>query len=389
MFDFLDRKKAAAKGAVDQLSNTAVLGAEPADLAADLAQDLALAPLEPKYEAMFSDEPVEVDIPMHYVVPGNKGNFRGTKVVVHIPFIGDTELFRVAPTTGNLNPPKAEVRGSEILIEWQGPADEPHVVKARIDGVVAQLKDYARWSGADVEAYNRGLVGQLEGMIRARRTHLEKNQALIEVLNIPIGRRESAAGDLVPVRRRRPIKIEAPGVRQAREARISDEDYAALVDQLASARGLIEGLPETFSPMSEEGFRDLLLVILNNQFGPSGGEMFRRKGKTDIVVQQERGPVFIAECKIWSGAKAFIEAIEQLLGYLIWRDTKAALVVFVREKDVTGITEKAISQFRSHSLHVNHGAAIGDVPTFHLHHEGDARRLIRVALLIVPIPLME
>lgn len=63
--------------------------------------------------------------------------------------------------------------------------------------------------------------------------------------------------------------------------------------------------------------RDLLLVILNNQFGPAGGEIFIRKGKTDITILREKGAIFIAECKNWSGAKAFSGAIDQLLGYLV------------------------------------------------------------------------
>ena len=99
----------------------------------------------------------------------------------------------------------------------------------------------------------------------------------------------------------------------AREARISDEDYAAIIDQLASARGLIERLPGTFSPMDEETLRDVLLVILDNQFGPAGGEMFSRDGKTDLIQRHAHGgPVFIVECKNWQGAKAFEHAVDQL-----------------------------------------------------------------------------
>ena len=41
-----------------------------------------------------------------------------------------------------------------------------------------------------------------------------------------------------------------------------------------------------------------------------GGEMFSRDGKTDSLIQQERGPVFIQECKNWQGAKAFEHAGE-------------------------------------------------------------------------------
>jgi hypothetical protein len=82
--------------------------------------------------------------------------------------------------------------------------------------------------------------------------------------DVMVGEQRDVGGDFVA--RRCPFRV-------AREARISDEDYAAIIDQLASARGLIERLPGTFSPMDEEALRDVLLVILDNQFGPAGREM--------------------------------------------------------------------------------------------------------------------
>lgn len=60
--------------------------------------------------------------------------------------------------------------------------------------------------------------------------------------------------------------------------------------------------------MSETVLRDILLVVLNNQFGPAGGEVFSGRGKTDIHMWHEKGAVFIAEYKFWKGAKAFEKA---------------------------------------------------------------------------------
>ena len=37
---------------------------------------------------------------------------------------------------------------------------------------------------------------------------------------------------------------------------------------------------------------------------------------------------FVAECKIWHGAKKLVESLDQLVRYLTWRDCKAALVIF-------------------------------------------------------------
>jgi hypothetical protein len=125
---------------------------------------------------------------------------------------------------------------------------------------------------------------------------------------------------------------------------------------------------------------------LNNTFGEASGETFSRSGKTDIFVVTAEGPVFIAECKFWAGQKAFGEAVEQLLGYLVWRDTKAALVLFIRENDVTGLSEKALQALRGHAQYIRDGSPVAGNPTVYLHHAGDKQRLVRIALVVVPAP---
>lgn len=62
--------------------------------------------------------------------------------------------------------------------------------------------------------------------------------------------------------------------------------------------------------------------------GDATGEAFRGKGKTDIRIEADNRAAFVAECKVWKGAAELLAAIEQLLGYLIWRDCKAAIVIF-------------------------------------------------------------
>jgi hypothetical protein len=389
MFGYLRRREASAKDEVDRLADVKVLGDDSAALVRELFEKVKIRPIEFRWDQIYLDEPMEVDISGRVNPFGETYTIRGTNVTVHLPFEGDQDLLQVSPTTQNFNPPQAHVRDREVRLEWEGRAGEVAQVQGWLGQVTSQMKTYAAWSKQDCDGFNTNLEGLLASWLKARRDHLEKNRQLVSALDIPIGRKPTPATDLVPVPKRRPIHVhQAAAVTREvpRELRISDADYVAIIEQLSSARGLLERQPETFSAMGEEALRDILLVILNNQFGPAVGEMFSRKGKTDIVIIKERGPVFIAECKIWSGEKAFSEAIEQLLGYLVWRDTKAAMVVFVRERDVTGITQKALAALAGHARHVSNGAPIGDVPTEILHQEGDPRRHIRVALLIVPIP---
>jgi hypothetical protein len=69
----------------------------------------------------------------------------------------------------------------------------------------------------------------------------------------------------------------------------------------------------------------------------------RFEGKTDILIRVNGRNIFIAECKFWTGPQGFSDTINQLLGYLSWRDTKAAIVVFNRNKDFSSVL-KAIEQ---------------------------------------------
>jgi hypothetical protein len=63
----------------------------------------------------------------------------------------------------------------------------------------------------------------------------------------------------------------------------------------------------------EGDLRQVLLVALKPSYpGQVTAETFNFTGKTDILVRHDDRNIFIAECKIWSGAKGFAEAIDQL-----------------------------------------------------------------------------
>ena len=59
-----------------------------------------------------------------------------------------------------------------------------------------------------------------------------------------------------------------------------------------------------------------------------------------ILIREENKNVFIAECKFWHGQKAFGDAVDQMLGYLTWRDSKCALLIFNKTKDSNAVRQK-------------------------------------------------
>jgi hypothetical protein len=136
--------------------------------------------------------------------------------------------------------------------------------------------------------------------------------------------------------------------------------------------------------LDEEKIRDLLLVLLNAQFeGAAAGEVFNAAGKTDILIRAGDRNVFIAECKIWKGPKTIRDALGQLLSYLTWRDTKAALLLFIRTGESTTIITKSIAEIEGHANYkrTRDTADDGEHYDFILHANGDPNREIRLAFL--------
>lgn len=104
---------------------------------------------------------------------------------------------------------------------------------------------------------------------------------------------------------------------------------------------VIEQSPGAFREIDEESLRTHFLVHLNGHYaGDATGETFNYEGKTDILIKVDGRNIFIGECKFWSGEKAYLETLDQVLSYLSWRDTKAAVLIFNRNKDFSGVLTK-------------------------------------------------
>ena len=104
---------------------------------------------------------------------------------------------------------------------------------------------------------------------------------------------------------------------------------------------VIERSPNSFASLDEESIRTHFLIQLNGHYeGSATGETFNSSGKTDILIRVDNRNVFIAECKFWDGPKSFSEAIDQLLGYLSWRDSKCALLILNKRKNSSAVRKK-------------------------------------------------
>lgn len=128
----------------------------------------------------------------------------------------------------------------------------------------------------------------------------------------------------------------------------------------------------------------LLLIILNGHFqGIVTGETFNGTGKTDILIRVEDRNIFIGECKFWKSPATISKTLDRLLGYMVWRDTKGALLLFIRERDASAAIKKAVAEMAKHprfkqALATQHD---GERYDFLFRSKGDPQREIKLALI--------
>jgi hypothetical protein len=314
---------------------------------------------------------------------------RVTKILIAVPFDGEEDVFRLRPSQFGLSTPAAQVLKGELRLTWtsdQGANADHEAVRRYFDGQLDRIEQLLGWARADVDRHNRDLRVQVSSAVAERKAKLLADRQLEAGIGFPVRKRADAPQYAVPVKRR---KIETPRRPTANgpfepEPVLPNEQYEQALAVLRNARNSLERTPSMTATLDEEKIRDLLLLFLNGQFeGAAAGEVFNAAGKTDILIRVGDRNVFIAECKIWKGPKTIRDALGQLLSYLTWRDTKAALLLFIRTGEPTTIITKSITEIEGHANYkrTRDTAEGGERYDFILHANGDPNREIRLAFL--------
>ena len=151
---------------------------------------------------------------------------------------------------------------------------------------------------------------------------------------------------------------------------------------------VIERNPTAFEHLTEEEIRFQFLIPLNALYeGNATAETFSYHGKTDIQIRHEGKPIFTAECKFWGGPKSLTETVDQRLTYVIWRDTKTAILLFNRNRNFSQVLEQIEPTLRAHSRFVRFEGKKNETEyQSTISHPNDAARHITLTVLAFDIP---
>jgi hypothetical protein len=318
-----------------------------------------------------------------FYVPGNQ-------TVIAVPFEGNADFFSIQPQTYTLNPPRAEIGKGEILLTYVRTDQNAEAIKQDYQRTVSSIKDYLRSLSESAAQFNNQLEGLATSQLKARKDRLLADAGMTAALGLPMKKREGVPTTYsVPVTRRVPKieQIKAGGAFKPEPA-LSAEDYEEILRIMKNMVQVMELSPHAFLDMGEEDLRYHFLVQLNGAFkGQATGETFNFQGKTDILIRVDGRNVFIAECKFWKGEKAFLGTIDQLLSYLSWRDTKAAVLIFNRNAGFTAVLAK-IAEVAPKHPHFKRDLGKSGESTFRyiFAQANDANREITLTVLAFDIP---
>lgn len=315
----------------------------------------------------------------------------GVELKVYIPFEGDPGAFRFRARSWNTCHPCGAVVGNEVVLTYAITGHDSEKIKADIQRDVSNLKQWLQWVAADVERHNATLPVIARERIEARRQRLLKDQGLVASLGFPLKRRENAPVTYsIPVVRKRIVpKMPGAGSTSFRpEPALDMADYEQILSVISDMSVVMERSPHAFKDMKEEDLRIHFLVQLNGQYeGRAMGETFNYEGKTDILVREEGKNIFIAECKFWRGPESIQKAVDQLLGYTSWRDTKTALIVFNKDGNLTAVMDKAKEVAKKHPNWKRDLAYISDTGfRCVLRNRDDADREIILTVMFFNVP---
>jgi hypothetical protein len=351
MYGVVQGQTATIKKKIQSIPANTLLNASEHDLIQALVEEFRLnVPVikdDEIYIAHSGEAQVDVSRdPMHMIYDHSEPFYiPGNKTVIAVPFQGDTAFFDVQPQTYNLNPPRARIEKNEILLTYVRTDQNAEAIKQEYQRAVSSIKQYLGWLSESAKQFNNQLEGLVTSELKARKDRLLADAGMTAAIGLPMKKRsDTATTYAVPVARRVP-KIEqiATGSPFKPEPTLAKEDYEEILNIMRNMVRVMELSPLAFHDMGEEDLRSHFLVQLNGAFkGQATGETFNFLGKTDILIRVDGKNVFIAECKFWKGEKVFLATIDQLLSYLSWRDTKAAVLVFNRNADFTAVLSKIV-----------------------------------------------
>lgn len=375
---------------VQGLTKEYILGVEEEAYKTHLVEKYSLDPLE----ILTDSERVTSHTEMQLVGDdyGRSGMREVYVLMVSYNFRGSAELFQVRSNPRSMTSHPISVDADTVSFEFVMSRKDPEEFMRRKADAFRESFANVGNINQNAEEWNRALPQLVSGVFDYRKKHFAAENDFFTAINVAPDPRTSEIFTAPTIKRQViPRPDVSPKKQFSRAPTMSDEMYEDVLKVLSQAGCGMERKPSLYRGKEEEDVRDQFLLFLETRYAATTGtgETFNKAGKTDILLKYEDGTnLFVAECKWWAGETEFHAAIKQLFDrYLTWRDSKAALLLFVKDKNFSAVISKVRSEAAQSPYFIRPVADRGETSlAFDFHLSTDEQRLVRFAILLFSFP---
>lgn len=391
----------AIKSTIENEMENYILNANETDYVEHLESKYKLDVPELHFDQVNADS-YEADIPAEYY-QGSFHNYEEKKykkevIQFFIPCSGNINLLAYSPASiislgsgGHF-----EIKGDSIVAEFINFSNNAEEINRNYLSEVNGVHSNYNHLRNDIIAFNNSLKSFIQLVFSERKGKLLSKNNLLSSLGVPLRKKENVPSTFaIPKPQLREKIVVKPVVHEKGfkpEPTLDNENYKKILKIINDIGKNFERMPSVYKGKGEEDLRDHILMTLdpNFEFGSASGETFNKTGKTDIQLRYDSSVVFIAECKFWSGTKNYLSTIDQLLGYLTWRDNKASVIIFVKQKDFTSILSKIEAETVKHPNYLSTASKTDENWfNYRFHINGDRNREVQLAVQVYNIPTNE
>lgn len=307
---------------------------------------------------------------------------------VSYSFVGSAGLFQVKSNPWMMTSHPISVSDNTVSFEFSMTRKDVEEFNRRKADAFHESFSNVPNINKNVAEWNNGVPALVAAVFDPRKKHFAAENDFFAAINIAPDPRTKTIFTAPTIKRRVIPQPQISSKTQFGPApTMSDEMYEDVVTVLSQAGRGMERKRSLYRGKEEEDLRDQFLLFLETRYTATTGtsETFNKAGKTDILLKYQDGSnLFVAECKWWSGEVDFHAAIKQLFDrYLTWRDSKAALLLFVDNKNFSAVIQKVRLEAQKSPYFVRVAKDRGETSlSFEFHLPDDEQRLVQFAILL-------
>lgn len=313
-------------------------------------------------------------------------------ITYHLPFSGNANLLQYTPNPYVADTVQIYIGDASISFDVVNFENDASQIKSNADRSLQLIRRQYESLLVNLQTHNASISQQAKTFLDARRKILMERNSLVASLGVPVRKSDNLPHTFAVPTVQKKITVSKPAastVPYAPEPAVDQSIYQDIIRVIQDAGRNFERLPSVYAKKGEEDLRDHLIFVLEPHFASASttGETFNKEGKTDILVRYDKKNVFVGECKFWNGDKVHTQTINQILSYLTFRDSKAAIIYFVRQMGMSPVLTTIETNTPSHPCFVSFNGKVEDTWfSYKFHLPGDTGRSVQLAIMCFHIP---